>query len=147
MNTGDENETETPTASAGWYPAPGEPGRERYWDGIGWTGTRKVREKGRSINWVLIPVLVVGALIAIAVAAFAAFSGQEVDVAMVESEIESGYAEQSGQRVSVDCPSSVEWDTGGTFKCAVTTRGGGDPLGVAVVSMQNDDGEWFWEVE
>lgn len=33
--------TETPNIAPGWYPAPGEAGLERYWDGLGWTDDRR----------------------------------------------------------------------------------------------------------
>ena len=35
-------------APEGWYPEPGSPGRERYWDGEEWGGVRRIRPTGKA---------------------------------------------------------------------------------------------------
>lgn len=75
--------------------------------------------------------------------------GYEPDLPAMEREIDEGLEGQldtQGIKVQlvVECPRSVEWKAGETFKCIAEDQHEG--TAVVVVSMQNDDGEWFWEV-
>jgi hypothetical protein len=68
----------------------------------------------------------------------------EVDINGLEKEIASGTKEQTGRAVEVECPDSVDWNTGGTFQCDVTTEGG--EAATAEVTMKNDDGDVVWKI-
>ena len=86
------------------------------------------------------------ALVAVvAVLGLSACSPAEVDVKGLEKDIVSGTEDQTGQQVEVDCPDSVEWDTGGTFECDVTTDDGQEAT--AEVTMKNDDGDVAWTID
>jgi hypothetical protein len=80
----------------------------------------------------------------VAVLGLGACAPSEVDIKGLEKEIASGTEEQTGEKVQVDCPDSVDWDTGGTFECDVTTDGG--PETTAEVTMENDDGDVAWKI-
>jgi hypothetical protein len=86
------------------------------------------------------PLLVAAA----AVLALGACAPSEVDIKGLEKEIASGTEEQTGQQVEVDCPDSVDWETGGSFECDVTTDGG--QQATAEVTMKNDDGDVAWKI-
>ena len=70
--------------------------------------------------------------------------GQEADINLIESEITAGVQDQSGVAVTVDCPSSVEWEVGRTFHCVVEASDGSRAM--ANVTMENDDGDITWEL-
>jgi hypothetical protein len=85
------------------------------------------------------------ALVAVvAVLGLGACSPTEVDIKGLEKDISSGTEEQTGQQVEVDCPDSVEWNTGGSFECDVITDDGQEAT--AEVTMKNDDGDVAWEI-
>lgn len=67
-----------------------------------------------------------------------------LDVSMVEREVEAKYSEEIGIVVDVTCPEGVEWETGGEFRCQLTSD---DFAGTLVtVYMETDDREWSWQV-
>ena len=79
-----------------------------------------------------------------AVLLLGACTPSEVDVAGLEKEIVADVHEQMGQTVTVDCPGSVAWHSGGSFTCGVTTATGQKVK--ADVTM-NDAGDVTWELE
>lgn len=73
------------------------------------------------------------------------FMGDELDIPALEAEIESGVLEQTGQRLTVDCPDSIDWETGEEFHCIAESRQG--QRGRVTVTMENDEGEVIWELQ
>lgn len=71
--------------------------------------------------------------------------GQEADIDLVESEIETGVQEQSGESVTADCPTSIDWEVGGTFHCVVEFVDGSRSM--ANVTMENDAGDITWQLQ
>lgn len=69
-------------------------------------------------------------------------SADEADIPQVESTIEKWAVEQHIGRVSVDCPDSIDWDTGENFHCVMTDKGG--ETARVTVTMENDDGDVTW---
>ena len=69
---------------------------------------------------------------------------QTVDVKKVEQSIQSGVKKQNGIDVTVHCPDSVDWKTGGTFTCDVTQSDG--TRNTATVTMTSNDGHMTWKV-
>jgi hypothetical protein len=69
--------------------------------------------------------------------------GQEVDIPEVEQQIEAWARTELGavRGVSADCPSSIEWRTGGEFHCIVKDRTGSVRI---TVTMENDEGDVTW---
>ncbi len=66
------------------------------------------------------------------------------DIPGIEREIETWAAEQIGETVTVDCPSEIEWRTGGDFRCVMEDRQG--TTAKVTVYMENDAGDYTWEV-
>jgi uncharacterized protein DUF2510 len=80
------------TPSAGWYPDPRDPSRDRYWDGAKWAGqTRKRQGKGFVAAYRRLPIW---AQIGIPVLAVL------VVIAAVAGDGESGDSDQSGERTT-----------------------------------------------
>lgn len=72
-------------------------------------------------------------------------SSAEADVGLIEDEIADGLVEQVNARgVTVDCPDSIAWETGGEFHCFAEDRAGRSSR--VTVHMENDEGEWSWVV-
>lgn len=72
--------------------------------------------------------------------------GFQPDMAAMEDQLREELADQIGanpERLSVECPSSIEWSAGDDFKCFAEDKRG-NRVGITV-SMQNDEGEFAWE--
>lgn len=65
------------------------------------------------------------------------------DLDAIEQEIRSGIQKQAGVTATVDCPSEITWRVGGTFNCIAES---GSERVMITVTMQNDKGEYTWEV-
>lgn len=77
----------------------------------------------------------------------ASVSGPELDIAKVESEIQTGIAEQTDVTISsVDCPDDVPIDQGNTFTCTASVEGTGETLSVRV-TQTDSSGTVDWQVE
>ncbi|MDX6325115.1 MAG: hypothetical protein QOK15_1469 [Nocardioidaceae bacterium] len=83
-------------------------------------------------------------LAAASVLAVAGCGAQTVDVHKLESSIKAGVKDQNGIDVTVNCPDSVDWKTGGTFSCDVTQADG--TKHTATVTMTSNDGKLHWSV-
>lgn len=70
--------------------------------------------------------------------------GGEADIPTIQEKIEGGIHDQLGQRVTVDCPSQIDWEAGEEFHC-FAEDGSGQSARVTV-TMENDDGEWSWQM-
>jgi len=68
----------------------------------------------------------------------------EVDTEAIEDGVAAGLRDELGGRYVVDCPDSMEWETGEEFHCFAEDQDG--QLARITVSMENDDGEWSWIV-
>lgn len=71
-------------------------------------------------------------------------SQMEADIPAIENAIVEDQADQ-GFAVSVDCPSSVDWEVGGEFHCIATDDQDGRYR--VTVSMENADGDVTWAFE
>jgi hypothetical protein len=78
------------------------------------------------------------------VLALAGCGAQTVDVQKVEDNIRSGVKQQNGLDVTVNCPDSVTWKTGGSFSCDVVRPDG--TTSKATVKMTSDHGDIAWKV-
>jgi PBP1b-binding outer membrane lipoprotein LpoB len=87
---------------------------------------------------VRVPLALVGVLFV------AGCGAQTVDVTKVEKNIKDGVKQQNNLDVTVNCPDSVDWRTGGRFTCAVTQPDG--TKNTATVTMKSDDGDVSWKV-
>lgn len=65
------------------------------------------------------------------------------DIDAIEQEVRSGIQRQLGVMATVDCPSEIEWWVGGTFNCIADSS---SERAMVTVTMQNDKGEYTWEV-
>jgi hypothetical protein len=83
-------------------------------------------------------------LAAVSVLLVAGCGAQTVDVDKVEKDIKDGVKEQNNIDVTVNCPHSVDWKTGGQFSCDVTQPDG--TKSKATVTMTSDDGKVSWKV-
>lgn len=81
------------------------------------------------------------ALVALALAG----CGSKADIPAIEDEIEQGILDQAEIEVDVDCPDSIDWEAGGDFRCFAEASEGGATR--VTVYMENDEGEWSWQVE
>ena len=134
------------TPPPGWYPAPGEPGRERWWS-----------KPWPARNAVII-VVAAGMSVLLAVAGALAFlvvpRGDEIGADVrgtsgieddLEQQIDVKVGRLSGERIAgtrVDCPAEVEWQVGDSFRCDVTVPG--QTPGYAEVTMETGDGRYSW---
>ena len=73
----------------------------------------------------------------------------EPDVPAIEADLEGQIdvkvGRLSGKRIvgtRVDCPSEIEWQVGGSFRCDVTVPG--QKRGYAEVTMETSDGRYSW---
>lgn len=71
--------------------------------------------------------------------------GPDPDIPAIEQEIKAGIHDQVGTSVTVDCPDSIEWRTGGEFHCFADEKDGTRHR--VTVSMENDDGDATWVVD
>jgi len=103
------------------------------------------RSRGR-VLWLVLGVVVgVVVILAGAFVVWVLVSPDEADIPAIEKEISQGVQEQGGVAVDVDCPDTVEWQSGQTFHCDVAAEDG--TTGKATVTMENDDGDITWSVE
>lgn len=63
----------------------------------------------------------------------------------IERDIERMIKQRNGDRTDVQCPRSVEWEVGRTFRCVVNTPAGRSLTGASVT--MEDDGEVIYEVD
>jgi hypothetical protein len=85
-----------------------------------------------------------GALVALTLTA-CGLNDLDIDMAAIEEEIEAGIVDQADLDVTVDCPSSIDWKAGEDFRCFAEADDG-SRLRVTVY-MENDEGEYAWQVE
>lgn len=104
----------------------------------------RISRSNRTLLW-LAGVVGILVLIGVGVFVYHALQPTPVDIAGVEQQIRDGVKDQSGTNVTVDCPDSIDWDTGGEFHCIVEDNQGN--RATATVSMENDDGEITWRIE
>ena len=77
----------------------------------------------------------------------ASVGGPELNIATVESEIQSGIEEQTDVAISsVDCPEDVPIEEGNTFTCTAAVEGTEETLSVRVTQTDNS-GTVDWQVE
>lgn len=84
------------------------------------------------------------AVVALVLAALAVSGCGEtvIDKAKIEAALEENLRKSSHERVSsVDCPSSVEVETGARFECAVKLAGGKEETAVLRIRDKNADVE------
>lgn len=96
-------------------------------------------------GWRLASVAVV-----LAIAGFVAYRLLDVTTPTddIESDVRSQISDQIGDEitiVSVECPSTVEWDPGEEFHCFANASDGTSAR--VTVHMENGDGEYTWAVE
>jgi hypothetical protein len=68
--------------------------------------------------------------------------GPDADIPAIEHQIRTGIREQTGEKVTVKCPDTIAWHTGGEFHCFATNRAGNSVR--VTVSMENDQGDASW---
>jgi len=161
----------TQTPPPGWYPAPDEPGQQRWWDGMKWAAERRgvadvppphavlpTGPKPWPARTAIIIAVVAAVALFIAGAGVLAFlvvlhgsegqadsrptSGIERDL---ERQIDVKVGHLTGERIvgtRVDCLSEVEWHVGDFFRCDVTVPG--QKPGYAEVTMETSDGRYSW---
>jgi len=89
-------------------------------------------------GWIVVgAIVVVIALVAGTVAALGSLSSRsKLDMTAVEEDIAHRVAQRTGQVATVDCPDSVDIESGATFTCSVTTE---DGTALDVQVHQDDD--------
>lgn len=70
--------------------------------------------------------------------------GYEPDMAAIEDEIAADLSKQVDVKATVDCPDTMEWRVGDEFYCQATIAK--EPAGRVSVAMQNDAGEYYWQL-
>jgi len=68
----------------------------------------------------------------------------QADIPKIEHGIATGVRQQVHTRVTVDCPDQIEWKPGSDFHCFATDGQGRSSR--VTVSMENDGGDWSWEL-
>jgi len=92
---------------------------------------------GRGMWIVVGAIVVVIALVSGTVAALGSLSSRsKLDMTAVEEDIAHRVAQRTGQVATVDCPDSVDIESGATFTCSVTTE---DGTALDVQVHQDDD--------
>lgn len=75
----------------------------------------------------------------------AGYDSAQFDMAAVETEIQTGIAEQTGVTVeSVECPASPTIEEGATFECVANATDGTSVF--VSVRIQDNEGSYVWEV-
>lgn len=99
--------------------------------------------RGTAIAGLVIGALsTVGALV-IVIATISA-SASKVNVPLLESEVVLGVLDQTGEVVTVDCPTSPPADAGSTFTCVAR---GEDGVNFRIdVTIQDDEGSAIWQI-
>lgn len=72
-------------------------------------------------------------------------SGFEPDMPAIEKSIADDLSEQIDAEATVDCPDTIEWEPGDDFYCEASADDGSRSR--LTVSMQNDEGEIFWQID
>lgn len=73
-------------------------------------------------------------------------SNYSPDMTALESSIEDDLGDQvEDPGVTVDCPDTIEWRVGETFRCIATDSA--DQRARVTVHMENDAGEYYWALE
>jgi hypothetical protein len=167
------NQPQKRQTPAGWFPDPAGSSRKRYWDGQQWTGLFHPQTLPAPQPAPQMPVPPPPAPVAAAPAHATGWWGiprwvwtvaglvglyfivdpqidfpweRKVDTLSVEMDIEHGLRKQAKMNVTAECPTEVEWETGGSFHCIVSTLNGRS-VGTAVVHMENDEGDVTWRIE
>jgi hypothetical protein len=125
-----------PTATPAWVLEPdGAPGLVVAAGDA--TGLESRSRTGRGMWIVVGAIVVVIALVAGTVAALGSLSSRsKLDMTAVEEDIAHRVAQRTGQVATVDCPDSVDIESGATFTCSVTTE---DGTALDVQVHQDDD--------
>jgi hypothetical protein len=98
------NQVPGQTVSAGWYPDPGMPGQQRYWDGARWTtntapvGAVPVPDRRMPGQWLSTPAIVAIAIVLLLVflGLFAAYQSQRSHD-QVDDQVHRDYCDSFGQ--------------------------------------------------
>ena len=171
---GSQPHDQSPQPPEGWYAAPDGSQRKRYWSGASWTqlyqdnptpgppdeeegdedaDTRDRVNVAVRKGFGLLVVLGIAIAVSIANGSIHNIPGPwqkyKANIASIETGIELDLMAQSEEAVTVDCPSSIEWDTGDSFNCIATVGPGNatDEKYRVVVDMENDEGEYTWHIE
>ncbi|MGW9022644.1 DUF4333 domain-containing protein [Streptomyces sp. NPDC055722] len=70
--------------------------------------------------------------------------GVPLDTNAVQQQIAQDVQTQTGEAVTVQCPSSATVRTGASFQCVVKAADGSTAL--ATVTVQNSQGEFIWHI-
>lgn len=103
---------------------------------------RRARRRGWVKVGVMLGVLVFGGVPVMAAVNY--LRPDQIDVAAVEDQIEAA-ALDDGVVLTADCPSKIDLEVGGDFRCVVEAEDGSRLL--VVVNMENDEGEVTWQPE
>jgi hypothetical protein len=86
-----------------------------------------------------------GLFLAACVLVISGCSEDPIDVAPMESEIEKGYEDQTGDAIVVDCPDDAVWERGEEFRCVGETQNGSRRVLITV--FMDTDTQWTWQAD
>ena len=154
--------TEPSAPDEGWYPDPAGGDGLRWWTGVTWTHETRPADtatwapvtpepasydvpssdssapRRRTTLVVVVAAVLVLVLVVVGIATLltSLSSRSKLDMGSVQAEIAAQLSDRTGQRTTVECPSSIDIAAGTTFVCTATSA---DGTATTVTVHQDDD--------